>query len=94
MSCHFFLNLNISDVLYTFILGKTSSFKNLRLNCFDFRICPEIPIKVTNMGYKHLSIDDFERKRIKGKKKVNALLDGFLILKYLLTQYLKKLFSH
>jgi hypothetical protein len=45
------------------------------------------------MGCKHLCIDDFERKRIKGIKKVNALLDGFLILKYLLTQYLKKLFS-
>ena len=89
---NFFLNLNISDILYTFVLGKTSSFKNLRLKCFDFRICSEIPIKVTNMGYKHLCIDDFERKRIKGKKKVNALLDGFLILKYLIAQYLNKIF--
>jgi hypothetical protein len=65
---------------------------NLRLKFSDFRICPEIPIKVTNMGYKHLCIDDFERKRIKGKKKVNALLDGFLILKYLIAQYLNKIF--
>jgi hypothetical protein len=44
------------------------------------------------MGYKHLCIDDFERKRNKGKKKVNALLDGFLILKYLIAQYLNKIF--
>ena len=64
---NFFLNLNITDILYTFILGKTLSFNNLKLKCFDFRICPEIPIKVTNMGYKYLCIDDFKRKRIKGK---------------------------
>ena len=38
-------NLNISDILYTYILGKTESFKNLNLISNDFRLCVELPIK-------------------------------------------------
>ena len=37
-------NLNISDILYTFILGKTSSFQKLDLKYHDFRLCVELPI--------------------------------------------------
>ncbi len=36
---NFLFNLNISDILFTYILGKTLSFKNLKLKNFDFRIC-------------------------------------------------------
>ena len=32
-------NLKITDILFTYILGKTSSFRKLNLNNFDFRIC-------------------------------------------------------
>ena len=73
-------NLKITDILYTYILGKRSSFKNLNLGNFDFRICVEIPIKAkfNNMNYKCLP--SYERERIGGKKKVNALKDGLLIL--------------
>jgi len=73
-------NLKITDILYTYILGKRSSFKNLNLGNFDFRICVEIPIKAkfNNMNYKCLP--SYERERIGGKKKVNALKDGMLIL--------------
>ena len=38
-------NLNISDILYTFVLGKTKSFRQLNLNYHDFRLCVELPIK-------------------------------------------------
>ena len=75
-----FFNLKISDILYTHIMGKSSAFKSLKLKNFDFRICIEIPIVMKKMGFKYASIPSFERKRISGVKKVNALFDGTLIL--------------
>ena len=80
LSGNILFNLKITDILYTYILGKSSSFRNLNLSNFDFRICVEIPIKAkfNNMNYKCLP--SFERERIGGKKKVNALKDGMLIL--------------
>ena len=38
-------NLKITDILYTYILAKTSSIKKLQLKNGDFRICVELPIK-------------------------------------------------
>ncbi len=73
-------NLNITDILYTYILGKTDSFKNLELNNFDFRICVEIPIKAKFKKFNYKCLPSYERERIGGKKKVNALKDGLLIL--------------
>ena len=80
LSGNILFNLKITDILYTYILGKRSSFRNLNLSNFDFRICVEIPIKAkfNNMNYKCLP--SYERERIGGKKKVNALKDGMLIL--------------
>jgi len=72
--------LKISDILYTYILGKTSSFKSLELKNYDFRLCVEIPIKAKKFHLKYKDIASFERSRIAGKKKVNAFKDGFLIL--------------
>ena len=34
----------LSDILFTYILGKTSSFRSLNLKCKDFCLCVEIPI--------------------------------------------------
>ena len=75
-----FFKLNISDILYTYILGKTKKAKELMLKYHDFRICVEIPIKIKNQKFSYTSQPSFERNRIAGKKKVNALKDGFLIL--------------
>tara|TARA_Y100000816_G_C26102104_1_gene584422 strand:- start:492 stop:1154 length:663 start_codon:yes stop_codon:yes gene_type:complete len=75
-----FFKLEISDILYTYILGKSESFKNLNLSYKDFRICVEIPIKVKKKKFNYNSIPSYERKRIGGKKKVNAIKDGLLIL--------------
>ena len=72
--------LNISDILYTYILGKTNSFKNLNLKSHDFRLCVEIPIKAKKKNYKYITLPSYERSRIAGKKKVNAFKDGLLIL--------------
>ena len=75
-----FFKLDISDILYTYILGKSESFKNLNLSYKDFRICVEIPIKAKKKKFNYNSIPSYERKRIGGKKKVNAIKDGLLIL--------------
>ena len=89
LSGNILFNLKITDILYTYILGKRSSFKNLNLGNFDFRICVEIPIKAkfNNMNYKCLP--SYERERIGGKKKVNALKDGLLILSEIVKYFLR-----
>ena len=75
-----FFNLKISDILYTYFIAKTEPFKKLNLSYGDFRICVEIPIKVSETKLLYGSIPSQERKRITGKKKVNPIKDGFLIL--------------
>ena len=83
-------NLNISDILYTFVLGKTKSFRQLNLNYYDFRLCVELPIKAKRNNLVYSTIPSFERSRIAGKKKVNWFLDGFIILFGMLSFIFKK----
>ena len=85
-----FFKLNISDILYTFIIGKTEQAKKLNLNQKDFSFCVELPIKAKKMGMKLDCINSSERKRIAGKKKVNAFKDGYLILKYMIKLFFMK----
>ena len=75
-----FFSLRLSDILFTYLLGKTSSFKKLNLKSKDFCLCVEMPIKAKKLNMKYLDIPSFERKRIGGKKKVNEFVDGFKIL--------------
>ncbi len=86
---NFLFNLKISDILYTYILGKTSSFKNLKLKNFDFRICVEIPIKAKKQNMSYYCLPSYERNRIGGKKKVNPLKDGLLILTEIIKWFLR-----
>ena len=85
-----FFKLNISDILFTYILGKTHSFKRLQLSNFDFRICVEIPIIAKKINLKYDCMPSFERSRIGGKKKVNAIKDGLLILSEMIKLFFKK----
>ena len=78
--CKLLFSLKLSDILYTFVMGKTNKFKKLNLESNDFRLCVELPIKMNILNFKYNSIPSFEKKRIAGKKKVSALKDGFLIL--------------
>ncbi len=73
-------SLKLNDILYTFLMGKTSSFKELNINSNDFRFYVELPIKMETKKMKYISIPSFEKKRIAGKKKVNNFKDGSLIL--------------
>ena len=79
-----FFGLNITDILYTYIVGKTSKAKDLKLNSKDFRFCVELPIKAKRKGYKLVTSKAYERSRIGGKKKVNAFKDGLVILIYMI----------
>tara|TARA_A100001015_G_scaffold315472_1_gene427358 strand:+ start:65 stop:730 length:666 start_codon:yes stop_codon:yes gene_type:complete len=79
-----FFSLNITDILYTFVLGKTKEVQELNLNQDDFRFCVELPIKAKKKGLNLCTITAHEKKRIAGKKKVNAFKDGLLILSHML----------
>ena len=61
-------NLSLSDILYTYILGKTLKAKKLLLKYYDFRICVEIPFKIKKNYMTYISTPSMERKRIAGKK--------------------------
>tara|TARA_A100001035_G_scaffold184054_1_gene146632 strand:+ start:4705 stop:5385 length:681 start_codon:yes stop_codon:yes gene_type:complete len=90
---NFLFNLNLSDILYTYIVGKTNSAKKLSLKYNDFRICVEIPIIAKIKNLDCISLPSKERKRIGGEKKVSALKDGFLILTAIVKLFVKKLFK-
>ncbi len=85
-----FFNLNITDILYTYVVGKTSKAKDLNLKSKDFRICVELPIKAKRMNCKLATSKAYERSRIGGEKKVNAFKDGFMILIQMISLFFNK----
>ena len=84
-----FFSLKISDILFTFVMGQTESFKKLNVTNTDFRFCVEFPIKMKKKKMKYFSISSYEKKRIAGFKKVNAFKDGFLILLEMIKLFFK-----
>ena len=84
-----FFSLKISDILFTFVMGQTESFKKLNVTNTDFRFCVEFPIKMQRKKMKYFSISSYEKKRIAGFKKVNAFKDGFLILLEMIKLFFK-----
>ena len=84
-----FFNLKITDILYTFVLGKTNKIKNLRLNQKDFSFCVELPIKAARNNMMIASSSSYELKRIAGRKKVNEFRDGLKILFYMIKIFFK-----
>ena len=82
--CRIFLSIKLTDVLYTFVLSKTNSIKQLNLKQNDFKLCIELPYKATINKFIISSISSYERKRFMGKKKVNEFRDGFKILTYII----------
>ena len=84
-----FFKLKISDILYTFVVGSTNAFKKLNLKNKDFSFCVELPIKANRMNFKLITSKSHERPRLGGKKKVNALKDGTLILISMIKLFIK-----
>jgi len=78
--CNLLFWLGISDVLFTYVMGKTSAFKSLNLKRKDFRFCIELPVLVKFKKYKFISKPSYERSRLMGRKKLNEFKDGFLML--------------
>jgi len=81
--------LPITDILYTFVVGKSVKARQLNLLQKDFSFCVELPIKAKKLNMIMRSTKSYERKRIAGKKKVNAIKDGFLILISMLKFFIK-----
>ena len=88
--CKIFFKLNISDVLFTYVMGKTDAFNHLELKSKDFTFCIELPVKARFNMFKSMSLPSYERSRISGKKKVNEFKDGFLILISIIRLFITK----
>jgi len=86
--CNSLFSLDISDVLFTYVMGKTSAFKSLNLKRKDFRFCIELPVLAKFKKCKFISKPSYERSRLSGKKKVNEFKDGFLILLSILKMFI------
>jgi len=86
--CNLLFRLNISDVLFTYVMGKTLAFKSLNLKRKDFRFCIELPVLAKFKKYQIISKPSYERSRLTGRKKVNELKDGFLILLCILKMFI------
>ena len=85
-----FFRLKITDILYTYVMGKTQSAKNLDLKQNDFTFCVELPIKAQKEKMFLNTSKSYERPRIGGKKKVNAIKDGTLILMHMIKLFFSK----
>tara|TARA_Y100000389_G_scaffold147641_1_gene146548 strand:+ start:20638 stop:21318 length:681 start_codon:yes stop_codon:yes gene_type:complete len=86
----FFFKLKISDILYTYVMGKTIEFKKINFKKSDFGLCVELPIKCHQNKLSIAEIDSWERPRIAGTKKVKAFKDGLIILTDLIKLFFKK----
>ncbi len=85
-----FFSLKISDILFTYTMGNTRKFNTLNINSPDFTFCVEFPIKVKRNKMLYETMPSFERSRIGGKKKVNPIVDGSLILLKMIKMFLFK----
>lgn len=85
---NFFMKLNISDLLFTYIFAKTNCLKKMNLNSDDYCLCVEIPYKAKSAKLNYSTIPCIERKRFADEKKVKAFGDGLKILIYFFSKYL------
>lgn len=72
-------NINTSDVMFLYVLGKKSNIKKIKLIQKDYSICSEFIIKAYK-NFKCAEILSKERKRLHGTSKVNKILAGFTLL--------------
>lgn len=83
-SVRILFGVKLTDILFFYALGRREVFENLGLQCADFSLCIEVPIKAQRLGYSYTEIPSRERPRVAGVSKVNAFWDGFRILGALL----------
>ena len=66
--CKILFRLNISDVLYTYVMGKTNAFKDLDLNYNDFTFCIELSVKTKLKSFRVLDFPSYERPELVEKE--------------------------
>ena len=71
-------NINTSDVLFLYVLGKKNNIKKINLVQKDYSICSEFIIKAYK-NFKCTEILSKERKRLHGQSKVNKVLAGLTL---------------
>ena len=74
------MRLELTDILFTYILAKTEKLKSLKLECNDYCLCIEIPFKVKLNEFRYSTFPCVERKDLQMKKKLKHLV---MDLKYL-----------
>ena len=84
--CNLLYKVGISDSLYFFLAAKKGIFEKIKLKSPDSGYAIELPIKVHQAGFKITEIPSFERKRTRGRAKVNAFRNGLQILLTLFKQ--------
>ena len=84
-----FFQLNITDILFTYFIGKKKALDEMNLVSNNYNLCAEIPIKAKKNKLKYSTYPCIERKRIADKKKVKEFKVGFQILFFMI----KKLFT-
>ena len=72
---------DITDSLFFYPMFHRSILNSVNLISDDFTLCLELPVKVHQQNLRYTEILSEERERYAGKTKVNALIDGFKILK-------------
>ena len=88
-----FFSLNLTDILFTYIVAKKSAMDKLELISDDYCLCVEITLKAKKMGLKYDTYPCIERKRFADKKKVKAFKDGLKILNYLIKSFFAKFYQ-
>ena len=74
----FLFNINTTDVLFLYVVGKKENIEKLDLKQQDFRFCTEFLIKCYR-NFNCREILSKERKRFAGASKVK-ILDGIKLL--------------
>lgn len=90
--CKNFLKIDLTDILYTYVLCNVQKFNSIDFKSKDFRLCIELPFKVSQSNFSYTEFPSYERARYGGKKKVNVIKDGFIILTEVLHSMIKKKF--
>jgi dolichol-phosphate mannosyltransferase len=85
----FLFNINTTDVLFLYVVGKTENVEKLKLKQQDFRFCTEFLIKCYQ-NFNCKEVLSKERKRFSGESKVNKIFDGLKLLINICSIYLKK----
>ena len=78
--------VRISDSLFLYVAFRKEIFAQLDMQSPGYEYCMEFPIKVHKAGLKYTEIPSYEKKRIAGQSKVNAVWVGLRTL-YALLKY-------